>query len=1076
VHRALFRFLPRHFADVAKLPSQLALAARTSASFPGAFEPSFVPIGAADASRDRPDMQDIASFTTSRWVLDGGVLMNKPVEPALLAVEKRVGSGDERRVLAYVNPDPGSPDIELDFGDDAPTIGKVVLSSLVTMPRAESIADDLATIARYNQSLSGQTHGRDRLLWGDWIHPDDATPLREARSDPAEVRARLIESGAVIYPFWVRRRHTDAVRTRLENHLSASKQHYDITTTRTLDGGGFTYVELRAAMEEQRRLMRWLPADLPTTDELAASSTWRLGFTPLEYLGGFALDLVRRLYAMLPADSSATPAWRDTLATVRLGVHRERAWLRALRHVDDDYYRYGLDNLDPRRCATDLAAALYGQWPKPPADLLALASSSAPIPAANAERMADWQRVQLLLGGLDVTLDQGKGWPEDPALLHDVQLSADLGAGARSLDDVMREAELRIARRLAGHLLALGPVLSGVVAEYRNRFTAPTRSAVAPDCDAPPELWEPDVMEQTADVIGLPHEVAQPATTGDPEAALLEVVTSLYIVHASTQPDVGQRSTSIEFAQLSAAVPSQLDPSRERPADKVAGLQVAHFGAFLKESWRANDWMWGCLDAADRLVRLVLEPARLQQMYASQAQGVARVQQLFFGAATTTGIITPAESQGLALEWHARFEADVTAELRFLDRQSGVPLPMSLPNTAAAIAYVLQLTIGQRELPEVAAAIERSAAAGADESPAAAEFVKQIDTIRSGKAARIPLTDVASLTRACRVGQERVSDELGSDAGAATVTKVAAVAATAASGSRSGLGPLRHGVKVLRTGLIAAYVTATAAARRSKIGFALITLLLAVGAGAIAARLIGGRVPNTVLVVACFALGFWILLTGFTARAWSYSATGVIALAAVGLSFVDTAAVCPAIATRCAAGIAQPGWKGTAHWLAPLVLGALAVVSAVVAWRRLSDLREQQARRYYSAKVREHDQKKRGVTPVTAAGTTREPIRRWPYWPVLISIVTTAGLAALAVGYRFAGHDWMFRGDGTRGGRAWVVHQLEGWSRANVLVVLIGLPLVFILLGWVRQSHRDARLARRHSLAYRARADALRED
>ena len=39
--------------------------------------------------------------------------------------------------------------------------------------------------------------------------------------------------------------------------------------------------------------------------------------------------------------------------------------------------------------------------------------------------------------------------------------------------------------------------------------------------------------------------------------------------------------------------------------DKLAGVELAHFGAFLKRSWRANDWMWGRLDAAERLVTLL---------------------------------------------------------------------------------------------------------------------------------------------------------------------------------------------------------------------------------------------------------------------------------------------------------------------------------------------------------------------------------------------------------------------------------------------------------------------------------------
>jgi hypothetical protein len=37
------------------------------------------------------------------------------------------------------------------------------------------------------------------------------------------------------------------------------------------------------------------------------------------------------------------------------------------------------------------------------------------------------------------------------------------------------------------------------------------------------------------------------------------------------------------------------------PATKLAGDDLGHFGAFLKRSWRANDWLWGRLDAASAL-------------------------------------------------------------------------------------------------------------------------------------------------------------------------------------------------------------------------------------------------------------------------------------------------------------------------------------------------------------------------------------------------------------------------------------------------------------------------------------------
>ena len=44
------------------------------------------------------------------------------------------------------------------------------------------------------------------------------------------------------------------------------------------------------------------------------------------------------------------------------------------------------------------------------------------------------------------------------------------------------------------------------------------------------------------------------------------------------------------------------------PEDKLSGLGLAHFASFYKGSWRANDWMWGRLDGASRLVDVLLDP------------------------------------------------------------------------------------------------------------------------------------------------------------------------------------------------------------------------------------------------------------------------------------------------------------------------------------------------------------------------------------------------------------------------------------------------------------------------------------
>jgi hypothetical protein len=44
------------------------------------------------------------------------------------------------------------------------------------------------------------------------------------------------------------------------------------------------------------------------------------------------------------------------------------------------------------------------------------------------------------------------------------------------------------------------------------------------------------------------------------------------------------------------------------PKEKLTGLQLGHFAGFYRHSWRANDFMWGRLDAATRIVDFLVDP------------------------------------------------------------------------------------------------------------------------------------------------------------------------------------------------------------------------------------------------------------------------------------------------------------------------------------------------------------------------------------------------------------------------------------------------------------------------------------
>ena len=72
----------------------------------------------------------------------------------------------------------------------------------------------------------------------------------------------------------------------------------------------------------------------------------------------------------------------------------------------------------------------------------------------------------------------------------------------------------------------------------------------------------------------------------------------------------------IHFLRVAGTNPTPLERyfpgGRLRVQDKLAGNEVANFAAFYKPSWRANDWMWGRLDAATSLVDLLVRPSAIR--------------------------------------------------------------------------------------------------------------------------------------------------------------------------------------------------------------------------------------------------------------------------------------------------------------------------------------------------------------------------------------------------------------------------------------------------------------------------------
>jgi len=168
--RGLFTFTQTDLADPGTIPA-LALAARSSASFPAAFEPSYLPFTEGTPKKGdvpaRPAMAAFTNITRPHWVADGGLLDNQPIDALLKRVFDRPARRPVRRVLLFVVPSSGpAPDLLAAAPQDDPDKPLGLLDGLLKDLAAittQSIAADLRTIRDHQDRMQARADTKLRL-------------------------------------------------------------------------------------------------------------------------------------------------------------------------------------------------------------------------------------------------------------------------------------------------------------------------------------------------------------------------------------------------------------------------------------------------------------------------------------------------------------------------------------------------------------------------------------------------------------------------------------------------------------------------------------------------------------------------------------------------------------------------------------------------------------------------------------------------------------------------------------------------------------------------------------------------
>lgn len=288
----------------------LGLAARASAGFPVAFEPTLLPVDPAVPVPGRPDMAPYASWRAepgadgtrpdrSRYAVDGGLLNNTPTQLALAAIERMRAELVVDRVMLLVVPLPAREVVEAGASAERPptlTGMALGLAASVTSTGNRTFVDE---VVRHNRA---------------------ATSARGTRRDvltAAGTAASLAATAERLYPHYRRLRLRRDVRD-----LAAGVRR----------PAGRAHDRVRADVEAAAGQGAGTVMVPPTLEELTAGGgpgSWAWGSKPLLDMGAAALEYLGALVEAWPLRD------HGPVLAARAGVHRALARARWVRTALD---------------------------------------------------------------------------------------------------------------------------------------------------------------------------------------------------------------------------------------------------------------------------------------------------------------------------------------------------------------------------------------------------------------------------------------------------------------------------------------------------------------------------------------------------------------------------------------------------------------------------------------------------------------------------------------------------------------------------------------------------------------------
>ena len=807
-------------ADLRDRASHLAVAARSSASFPFAFEPSYVPVNSTKPDM-RPDMAQFASWSDggadrSRYAVDGGVLVNTPTKQALEAIDRMPAGGPVRRVMVLLFPHaeaPGNQPVAADPAVLPTTLGTG--SKLLEALRSQGARTFVEKIEEHNRLAASRRGSREELL--DRLAAD-AGPVTLAR--------RLYGLSEALYPHYKDVKVRRAARDLTNRQLRVPGANAD----------RWSYERIRAAAECAQRAWLTVGGGLPyapavgppaVRDDVGPENRgWRWGFSMAEALTSSVMGLLERLVHVVPKDSDAA---YDQVCRARERVHEARFAIKREREEFD------------RQWADDVSVTLSaGYWSnrleKFNASMVGAEAASGVAVRREIDKVAE--AVQLAAPVLREL---------DPAKLCDVGLSA----WALLFDDMPTFGELRSI----GYTGRRGPWLKEIRAttdEHRR------------------QVWLSRLLA-------------------------LEIATTCLADEADTGFD-----QPVELVQISLQTKNPFAVYSTTPDDKAGGASLARFGGFLKRSWRVNDWIWGRIDGATMLCRLLLSQSRLRRVAVLEGKMATgpeldrRVDEELRGLlGVLFGVDDPDQ---VPFETRA-VVAKAEQELRRV-YDSAVPVD-HLEQTSTAIAELaawgLHARAAVEELPHLRSAIIADQTDGSDPRSHGVRFIEEHESMLAdlGRPGLDPddprvasekgIPALMAFDRA-GIGREPLGQEASSDQAIRTAATATAVAVTIAGSDNSGLRSvkaLRPIVRVLRGAGLLPYWAIVGLTRGGNLARYLGVLGLAGGGLLLALALVGVLSNGAGSVAATIGGGTVLAAFGYAALRTQHVMHGLVLLSPI---------------------------------------------------------------------------------------------------------------------------------------------------------------------------------------------------